>query len=76
MKFETAKNRSDGCDTIAVIIYLGTNLSVRKLKHLMAISNVNDDMSPLDIAQWYNYVLHGNSVDFLRVWQQYFKPIE
>lgn len=76
MKLETAKNRSNGCDVVAVILYLGTTYSVRKLKQFMAQSSISDEISPLDIADWYNKEFGGNSVDFLRVWQDNFKPIE
>jgi len=67
---------SDGCNAIAVILYLGTSLSVRQLKKLMRLSDVSDDSNPLDIADWYAKTLSGNSIEFLKVWQDYFKPIE
>jgi len=76
MKFETAKNRSDGCDIVAVVLYLGTTLSVRQLKKDLRTNDLSDDSNPLDLADWYEKRLAGNSIEFLRVWQDNISQIQ
>jgi len=76
MKFQTAKNRSDGSDIVAIVLYLGTNLSVKKIKEIMRICGIDESKSPLDIADWYSYVLDGNIIDFLKVWQDNVSQIQ
>lgn len=65
-------------NSIACILYLEHQQVAQHVLNVLIAANVIEvnDLSVLDIAETYGIMFNGNSIEFLRVYQDYFGPIE